>query len=231
MRTKPIFTGAIVALVAAGSLSAQETTRLGRPVATAPEGFSAIQGLRVLSDGRLIIADALEQTVAEINLTRGTVEPIGRQGAGPGEYGMPGQLFAGAGDTTYMLDMSNRRLLIITPNGRVSTETIPLRNPDGSMVPIFPRAMDAQGRIYFDLMGLMMPGLEHIAREGRAPILRWDRSSEKIDTVGYVHFPAQNVQPVRQGEMRISFGGVPFTDDGKGTLLQAPDHLWDYESK
>lgn len=209
-------------------------TRLTRPQATAPEGFSAIAGFRVLADGRVLVADAVEQTVAAVNLRTGARTDIGRQGSGPGEYGMPGPLFAGAGDTTYMLDMGNRRLLVITPDGRVSTETIPLRMPGGAMVPLFPRGMDREGRVYFDLAGIMMPGLEENARLGRAPLMRWDRGTDRIDTLGYVHFPPDNTR-MQAGEVRVQFGGGgPFrprdawavTPDGRvGIARTEPYHV------
>lgn len=232
-----LLTAAVAAAAAPAAPAACQdvpVTRLTRPQATAPDGFSAIAGFRVLADGRVLVADAVEQTVAAVNLRTGARTDIGRQGSGPGEYGMPGALFAGAGDTTYMLDMGNRRLLVITPDGRVSTETIPLRMPGGGMVPLFPRGMDRQGRVYFDLAGIMMPGLEENARQGRAPLMRWDRASDRVDTLGYVHFPPSNTR-MQAGEVRVQIGGGgPFrprdawavTPDGRvGMARTNPYHV------
>lgn len=182
------------------------TLRLTRPEVTSADGFSALIGFRLLSDGRIVVADALEQTVALVNLRSGSVTAIGRQGSGPGEYGMPGRLFAGGADTTYMMDMGNRRLLVITPDGKILSESVPLRNPAGELVPLLPGGMDARGRVYFDVAGIAMPGLEENMRLGRSPLMRWDRTSDRIDTLGYVHFPASEPR-VQAGEVRVQIGG------------------------
>lgn len=179
------------------------TRPLGRPEATFPEPVSSAVGFRAISTDRIVIADNLEQAVTLLDFASGAMSPIGRQGDGPGEYGMPGALFAAGGDTTYMLDMGNRRMLVITPDARIASATIPLRHPSG--IPILPRGVDARGRVYFDLAGIAMPGLEEAARTGRAPLLRWDPATGALDTLATVGFPP--MAPAGPGEMRISIGG------------------------
>jgi hypothetical protein len=194
----------IGAAVYVSPLAAQEVPRkpLGTPAATFPEPVSNPIGFRALDDQRVIVADQLEGTVSVLDFRSGTVTPIGRQGEGPGEYGVPGPLFA-AGDTTFMLDMGNRRLLAITSDGRVLTNTVPLGHPSG--VPVIPRGLDTQGRIYFDLAGIAMPGLEESVRTGRAPLIRWDRKANRFDTLATVQFPP--MPAAGPGEVRISMGG------------------------
>jgi len=195
---------AVLAVTVLPSLHAQDVPRrpLGRPAATFPEPVSSPAGFRALDDQRVIVADQLEGSVTLMNFRSGDRTDIGRQGDGPGEYGMPGPLFA-AGDTTLMLDMGNRRLLAITPDGRVLSNTIPLGLPSG--IPVIPRGVDAQGRIYFDLAGIAMPGLEESARTGKAPLIRWDRKTNRLDTLATVQFPP--MPAVGPGEVRISMGG------------------------
>lgn len=176
---------------------------LDRPAATFPEPVSNPVGFRVLGPDRVIVADQLEQSVSILDFRTGTMTPVGRPGDGPGEFGMAGPLYAGAGDTTYMLDMGNRRLLVLLPNGSIATNTVPLTHQSG--VPVLPRGVDANGRVYFDLGGISMPGLEEIAKTGRAPLLRWDPATGTTDTLGTVTFPP--MQPVGPGEVRISVGG------------------------
>jgi hypothetical protein len=176
---------------------------LGKPDATFPEPLSSPVGFRALDDGRALVADNTEQSVSLLDFRNGTATPVGRPGEGPGEFGMPGPLFAGAGDTTYMLDMGNRRLLVITPDGTISSATISLELPSGW--PVFPRGTDAKGRIYFDLGGIAMPGLGQIASSGRSPLLRWDRAAGRLDTLAYVEFPP--MQLGGPGEVRVNLGG------------------------
>jgi hypothetical protein len=194
-------------LVAAlGSGAAAQTARptpLGKPDATFPEPVSSPVGFRVLSDGRLLVADNIESTVSLLDLGTGQTTPVGRQGEGPGEFGMPGALYAGAADTTYMMDMGNRRLLVITPEGRITSSTLPLYHRSGW--PILPRGVDAKGRIYFDLGGIAMPGLNEMVTSGRAPLIRWDRAADRMDTVAYVQFPPGT--PAGPGQVRVSIGG------------------------
>jgi len=225
---KRIATIAALVVVTTGSLHAQKlpSQSLGKPAATFPEPVSSPVGFRALDAQRVIVADQLEGAVSLLDFASGTTTPIGRQGDGPGEYGMPGPLFA-AGDTTYMLDMGNRRLLVITPAGQLLSTTIPLSQPG---LPVFPRGVDAQGRIYFDLGGIAMPGLEESARTGRAPLIRWDRTTNQYDTLGTVQFPP--MAPVGPGEVRISLGGGAYQPrddwsvlpDGRVGLVRAAEY-------
>jgi hypothetical protein len=210
-------------------LAAQDVPRrpLGTPAATFPEPVSSPVGFRALDSRRVIVADQLEGAVTILDFSDGTMTPVGRQGDGPGEYGMPGPLFA-AGDTTFMLDMGNRRLLVITPDGRILAQTVPLSHPGG--IPILPRGVDARGRVYFDLAGIAMPGLEESARTGRAPLMRWDRQANRFDTVATVQFPP--MPAVGPGEVRISMGGGAYQPrddwsvlpDGRIGLARAVDY-------
>lgn len=193
-------------LVAALSADAAAQTRpipLGKPDATFPEPVSSPVGFRALSDGRLLVADNIESTVSLLDFRTGQATAVGRQGEGPGEFGMPGALYAGAADTTYMMDMGNRRLLVITPDGTISSSTVPLFHQSGW--PILPRGVDAKGRIYFDLGGIAMPGLNEMVTSGRAPLIRWDRAAGQMDTLAYVQFPPQPA--AGPGQVRVSIGG------------------------
>jgi hypothetical protein len=204
------------AAVLVAPLAAQDVPRrpLGRPAATFPEPVSNPVGFRALDDQRVIVADPLEGAVSLLDFHAGTVTRIGRQGEGPGEYGMPGQLFA-AGDTTFMLDMGNRRLLAITADGRILANSVPLSHPSGA--PILPRGVDAQGRVYFDFAGIAMPGLQESARTGRAPLIRWDRKATRFDTVATVQFPPMT--PAGPGEVRVLMGGGAYQPRDDWTVL------------
>jgi len=179
MNPRPRWTAMAAVLLSAalpGLARAQVPHRtLGAPRAVLADPFSSVAGLRELNDGRLLVSDATEQALWLVDLLTGTKEQRGRQGQGPGEYEMPGDLFAVHGDSTLMVDRLNQRFTLVLPDGNLGTSTIPLRHPNG--FPIFPRGVDGAGRIYFDLAGIMMPGLEASAVSGVAPLMRWDPAS------------------------------------------------------
>lgn len=195
-------TAALTCSAALAAAQAPPRQTLDRPAATFPEPVSSPVGFRVLGPDRVLVADQLEQAISLLDFRTGAASPVGRPGDGPGEFAMPGPLFAGPGDTTFMLDIGNRRLLVLLPDGTIATNTIPLSHPSG--VPVMPRGVDARGRVYFDLGGIAMPGLDEIARTGRAPLLRWDPAGGTTDTLGTVTFPP--MQPAGPGEVRISMG-------------------------
>jgi len=219
---RPLAPLAMMLAIGASTARPQATPQritLSTPNAAFVEPFSSVAGLRELRDGRLIVADRIEQRVVLVDIAGATQTDLGRRGEGPGEYEMPGALFALPDDSTLMMDMLNRRFTLIQPDGKLSTATIPLRHPDG--FPIFPRGIDRHGRIYFDLAGMMMPGLEETATSGIAPLLRWDPGSGAVDTLGTVNFPPMPGS-TGPGEMRISIGGgTPYA--GRDEWAVTPD--------
>jgi hypothetical protein len=81
--------------------------------------------------------------------------------------------------------------------------------------------VDDAGRIYFDLAGIQMPGLEETAASGRAPLLRWNPATDVIDTLGVVAFPPMPGR-LGPGEMRVSLGGSgPYS--GRDEWAVTPD--------
>jgi hypothetical protein len=216
LRAFSITAAAALGLAGGAAAQAPRTVPLGRPDATFSEPLSSPSGFRALDANRVLVSDNLEGAVALWDFRAGTATPIGRQGGGPGEYGMPGPLFAGGGDTTYMLDMGTRRLLVITPAGGIASATIALNHP--SQIPVFPRAVDRQGRVYFDLAGIQMSQLNDMVKTGRAPLLRWNVKAGRTDTVAYVAFPP--AEPVGPGEVRMSIGGrEPFEARDQWSVL------------
>jgi hypothetical protein len=64
-------------------------TPLGRPTATYSGEFSLLRSIRELSDGSVIVADPIEGTLQRIDHGLARATPLGRTGAGPGEYRQP----------------------------------------------------------------------------------------------------------------------------------------------
>jgi hypothetical protein len=89
------------------------------PVAAAKsieEPYSLVLGVRELRGGRAVVADAGDGEVTVVNFATGERDPLGRQGAGPGEYRAPGALFTVRGDTIWVMDPPQQRFTVFLPD-------------------------------------------------------------------------------------------------------------------
>lgn len=224
-------------LLLGGGAAAQKAPRtvLSKPDASFPEPFSSVIGLRELADGRVVIADRLEQTVSILTLADGDLTPVGRQGQGPGEYAMPGPLFPFPGDSTLMVDFGAMRAVLIA--GERLGRTIPLASGDG--LPLIPRAADARGRLYGSLPTIARDGSAGAADS--APVTRLDPATGAMDTAAWVKSGSGGaVAAMRRsgsggGQMRFS-GMRPYAaddgwtvaPDGRVALVHASDYHVDW---
>lgn len=170
--------------VGAGQVTAVRT--LARPDAEFPEGFTRITSIRELPEGRVLLADGRDKEVQLVDLGAGTARKVGREGNGPGEYGLPIQLFARPGDTTLLADPMNRRFLVIAGDGTPGA-TVGFPEAGGSLTRAVPNAIDSRGRFYFRLTGRSTPGSLTTASE--AYVVRYDLSTQRQDTVAVLQLP------------------------------------------
>ena len=181
----------LAAVTACTARTADESTvpqrHLSEPDAAYPEALGMIQTVRALPDGRVLVADPLGQVLVAIDMDAGTSDTIGRRGAGPREYDQPDAVFPLPGDSTLLIDLGNGRLTVLGPDLEPGA-TMPLAFGDpqrGDMTFILPRGTDNRGRIYFQGMGIKIgPGL--VEFPDSAPIMRFDRETKSIDTVGMI---------------------------------------------
>ena len=94
------------------------TRALRAPDAEFADPFSGIVAVLEIRDGRVIVADNRDRTLQLIDFSTKTATPIGRMGAGPGEWIRPLRLLRMPGDTTFIYDMGNSRYLVVAPDGR-----------------------------------------------------------------------------------------------------------------
>lgn len=197
MPSQPVWrhlaTSSLLLLIGAPQLTAQRVAveRLEAASGRIAEPFTTLSGLRELSDGRVLVSDMTEARLRLLDFTSGASRDLGRRGGGPGEYERPNALYAAARDTTLLLDLRGRRLLTILPDGRLSDRETRLRMVSGGFKP--PRGMDTRGRVYFDLSGIIAPGLERGARLGRVAVLRVDPGATSPDTVAELSVPPMDL--------------------------------------
>jgi hypothetical protein len=228
-----------VALVATASPAfAQnvQTRTLSKPDAEFSEPFTQIGGLRELKDGRLIVVDPRDKVVQVVDMKAGTATKLGREGGGPGEYGLPFGLMALPNDTTAIADILNNRLLLINPNatvgGFVDLNVPPpagARGEGGPRMMIgasMPTAADAKGRMYVRGAPFRMTDQGPQAADS-VPMIRWDRKSGKRDTLAWLRLPASANQVTSSGgrgnqQVRVQMGGGP-PFNGADQMAVGPD--------
>jgi hypothetical protein len=233
-------------VLVATPLAAQHVRALARPEAEFSEPFTSVNGVRELKDGRVIVNDMRDKTVQLIDFKTGAARKIGREGNGPKEYALPMALVALPGDTSAVYDPLNRRLLLINPDGTpgafltMESGTASGSGPGGMMAALAaPRYSDARGRLYLAGSAVTIGPNGPVSADS-VPLLRYDRSTRKRDTVGYIRPPKNNAN-VQGGASRqsIRIGGAnPFaprdewavTADGRVAVIRSPEYRVDWTS-
>lgn len=197
------------------TLVAQAAVRsLPAPDKVFEEPFSSVRegAVHEKADGRVVVADPRDKILSLVDMLRGTSQPIGREGSGPGEFGMPLRVYGAPGDTTFLFDPLNTRYLEIAPNGQpVGTfrvEAEPSGGGPGGMRMggmTMARASDARGRLYAEAPSITM-GPNGPQGADSAAIIRYDRATKKLDTLAYVAVQKPEISGGR-GNVNIRIGG------------------------
>jgi hypothetical protein len=186
------------------------TRTLGKPVAEFEEPFTSVGAVRELSSGRVIVSDARDRVVQMLDFGSGSATQVGREGQGPGEYSFPGGVFSAPGDTTLLYDPLNQRLLLIAPNGKPAGQHALRREGAGPGPNILGqlRGSDARGRLYSQASGIRL-GPDGPQASDSVPVVRYDRGSEKADTLAFIVQARSNTQVSGgQGNMRVMIGAA-----------------------
>jgi hypothetical protein len=227
----PLLLAAGMLLLGAPAYAQNVPTRtLSKPDAEFSEPFTQIAGVRELRDGRVVTVDPRDKTVQVVDLRAGSTTKLGREGSGPGEYGLPLRLLALPGDTSAVVDILNSRMLLINPNATVGG-FVDLNPPqtgrgDGGRVTIggstIPAAAVTRGRMYFEGQPVRITENGQQSADS-VPMIRWDRVSGKRDTLAWRRV-AQGSAQISGGRGNVSMrigGGPPFA--GEDLMTVAPD--------
>ena len=213
---------AVLLAAVASAAGAQQAATLSKPDAETRESFTLISSIRELPSGRVLVADRQDKVVQLVDLSAGTSTRVGREGQGPGEYGLPFTLLGLPNGETLLYDLLGRRFLILGLDGKPGG-ILEMPRPAGA-APGGPiaglglnnvRGIDGQGRIYFE-------GSPFTATGGTAdsvPIYRWDRTRPVFDTIGWVAVPP--------GSAIASGGGNRVSVQIGGGKVWAPAETWD----
>ena len=182
--------------------------------------FSRIVSVRELSDGRVLVNDALEKQVYVVDFAKRKSEKRGRQGAGPGEYRTPGALWPFPADSTLLVDISGGRWLVMVRDSFVAV--ISGNDPAlaGGRQPV---GVDGHGHLLTSRSARNLNGAVGNLQftNDSSWLLRIERETGHIDTVGKFQVRPARIQitgtseaptsvsmvmnPITTGEQAVSF--------------------------
>jgi hypothetical protein len=150
-----------------------------RPDAAIRESFTSVAGVRALPGNRAVVTDQMERALFLADFTSAKLTPIGRQGEGPAEYRFPMAPLPGPSNSTYVLDASLERVLVVSPAGAIVSDVSLQRAgvPAGAEA----RGTDQRGRIYFEVNSF---DPERGTFSDTVAILRWNPRNNRVDTLG-----------------------------------------------
>jgi hypothetical protein len=187
------------------------TRTFTKPVAEFEEPFTSVGSVRELSNGRVIVSDSRDRVVQLLDFGSGEAVQVGREGQGPGEYSFPGGVYAAPGDTTLLYDPLSQRLLLIAPNGKPAGQHSLRREGSGPGPSLLGqlRGTDSRGRLYSQASGIRVGAGGPPESSDSVPIVRYDRGSQKADTVTFIMQAKSNTQVSGgQGNMRVVVGAA-----------------------
>lgn len=200
----------LVGLTVAVALPAQAQLRninlTGAPLKAIEEPFTQISGVRELPGNKAVVVDRGEQKIMMVNFATGGVTSIGRKGGGPGEFQFPMGIFAGPGTDSWISDPVAGKVHVVTADGKIPTAILPPAS-DGGIGFTFPRGADGAGRLYFQ--GFPRP--DEGGKMDSAQIIRWDRASKRVDTLGNIATGMTVNMSGSSNNMRVMVGNKPWT--------------------
>jgi hypothetical protein len=145
--------------------------------------FSRVSGVRELSDGRVLVADALEKQLHVVDFARRTSVKLGREGSGPGEYKGLGQLIALPGDTTLVVDILGGRWLVAVRDAFMSVIAGDHPSMAGGRNPL---GADSRGNLLGSKTIRDFQGVTGSINTGNdsAVVVRVDRKTGRLDSLG-----------------------------------------------
>lgn len=197
---------------------AQSVTSLKLGVPTELPGieFSRVADVRELSDGRLLVGDAIEKQAYIVDFAKGTARKLGRVGAGPGEYRSPGRLLPIAGDSTLLVDNGGGRWLIMVRDSFVGI----VRNGEPATAGgANPLGADQLGHLLGTKPGRRLDQTVSGINAGRASgnfniandtsyFVRVDRATGRLDTLARYRVRPTRIDVKKTGEVISSISVV-----------------------
>lgn len=150
---RAIALGVLFLVPTAARTQAVAVRDLPKPSREIEEPFSMVAGVTELKPGRLLAVDGIEMELAIVDFADGSRTALGRQGSGPGEYRAPTGMFRVQGDTIWVVDALQQRIVVFNPDLTPGT-TFPFLTFDQATTTALtaPFLSDRRGRLYASAM-------------------------------------------------------------------------------
>jgi hypothetical protein len=159
--------------------AAQTAIVLDRPERVLSEPFSFVRGVRELSNGKLLVADWVENRVVLADFGADACADVITEGPGPQELRLPIGLVRHRADSTLLIDYGNNRVTVLDPAGR-ATSSIVADAPGLSGV----RGLTRDGEFLFAVPG--WADQERALTDDSVRIVRWRPGTEARRDVAVV---------------------------------------------
>ena len=235
----------LVALTFAAPAFAQAVAvrDLPKPSREIEEPFSLVSGALELKPNQVLAVDGTEATVTLVDFAKGTKTTLGRQGSGPGEYRMPAGLFRLAGDTLWLFDAMQQRLVVFNPDLTPGT-TLPMLIFDQSTTTALtaPYLGDRKGMVYASAMVITAGrsgGNMQMSIPDSVGVVRVDpRGKAGRTELARVRFPTSGKPDIKQNGTSIkytmAYPGLVFSDpwtvfpDGRIAIVRGATYTVEY---
>lgn len=220
-RSLGFLSAVLIGLPAGGAAQTEPAPRrLGAATGTYEGDLSAVSGARELPDGRVLLTDFREPAIYLVDLRRGAATKLGRVGSGPNEYRQPGGIYQGPGDTLFVLDRGQPRVLLVSAAGQiVGMRSVELRGTSSaSDRDVDFKRVDSRALAYFT-GERSLRSLVRGESPQPTPLLRLEPASQRMDTVATLRPPETRILGA-EGNMIRSRTVIFSLQDGWGV---APD--------
>jgi hypothetical protein len=216
---------------------------LPRPVRELEEPFSQIAAVMELQSGKVLVIDQIEGTLNQVDFATGARAQIGRQGSGPGEFRTPTGLARLAGDTIWVFDATQQRVVVLNPNLTPGT-TFPFLTLDAgaSTMLTAPMLVDLRGRLFASSIKVQLGG-NNMSLPDSATIVQLDpRAGGKPTELARVRLPLSGSPRIQQDpggrSMKITttYGGLVSADawvvfrDGRVAIVHGDTYTVEFVS-
>jgi hypothetical protein len=214
---------ALAALFTSAPALAQSVTLrdLPKPAREIDDPFSFVNVVIEIKPGMVLAVDATEMQLTLVDFAKGSKTPVGRQGSGPGEYRAPVGLFRLQGDTIWVLDAMQQRLVAFNPDMTPGT-TIPWLTLDQSTMTVLtaPFFGDRTGQLYASAMAIQAGrsgGNMQMSIPDSVGLVRVDpRGKAGRTELARVRFPTSGKPEMKQNgtaiKMSMAFPGLVASD-------------------